>query len=209
MHQKKSPSLNDGLVHKRNRGYLPHWEKELATYFVTFRLSDSLPESVLREISKHKEMIKAARISGRDLLSIESDIEHRLSTKRIESFLDSGRGRCELVQPRIADVVLRSLQHWDGTRYDLLAWCVMPNHVHIVFRAFCGERLDAIVKSWKSFSARRVNSLLARTGAFWQREYYDHLIRDEDELEKAIEYTLMNPLRAGLKNWPWVGEKQL
>lgn len=93
---------------------------------------------------------------------------------------------------------------WDGKRYRLVAWCVMPNHVHVVCKLLPGQELSSVLKSWKSYTAKKSDEILGRSGAFWQREYYDRLIRDEDEFERAIRYVVSNPARAGLKNWKWV-----
>ena len=162
---------------------------------------------VLTKFKRHKAMIETARQSGRELLPVEKVAARELSAKRIEVYLDAGCGTCAFGHSGVADLVTDTLKHWDAAKYDLLAWCVMPNHVHVVFRLFAGERLESIVRSWKSFIGRRANAMLGRTGTFWQREYYDRLIRSEEELERAIEYVLQNPIRAGLKNWRWVGEK--
>ena len=80
----------------------------------------------------------------------------------------------------------------------------MPNHVHVVVRLLPGQALAAVVHSWKSFTAKRANTILGLHGTFWQREYYDHLIRNEDELERATGYVAANPEKAKLKNWKWV-----
>ena len=80
----------------------------------------------------------------------------------------------------------------------------MPNHVHVVFQPKEPNKLAEILHSWKSYSAQRANMILSRRGALWQREYYDHLIRDGKQLDRAIRYTAENPLKANLKNWPWV-----
>jgi hypothetical protein len=81
----------------------------------------------------------------------------------------------------------------------------MPNHVHIVFRAFPEHSLAEVMHSWKSFTAKECNKLLGRTGEFWQRESFDRIVRDELEFEKRVRYTLDNPVAAGLANWKWVG----
>lgn len=162
----------------RDRGYLPHWEKDEATYFITFRLYDSLPEGVGRK-----------------------------SARAAHEALDHCYGSCHLRDPRVADAVQESIHFLDGTRYRLLAWCVMPNHVHVVFRILPGYDLKRIMHSLLSFTANRANKLLGRTGTFWQREYYDHMVRNEEELGRAIRYVLENPTKAGLVNWPWVGSE--
>jgi len=123
---------------------------------------------------------------------------------RIEEYLDAGAGSCYLDKPAIAEKVVDALQHFEGVRYRLFAWCVMPNHVHVVFRPEPGHTLATIVHGWKSYSAQEANRLLQRTGAFWQREYYDHLVRDEGDFRRVMRYVLENPKKAGLREWPWV-----
>lgn len=102
-------------------------------------------------------------------------------------------------------MVANAIEHLNGKDYRLLAWVVMPNHVHLVFKLLPGRSLSRTLHSLKSFTAKKVNTLLGRNGALWQREYYDRLIRDEAELERAIEYVRENPLKAGLTDWKWVG----
>jgi len=100
--------------------------------------------------------------------------------------------------------VVDTLKLFDSQRYELLAWCVMPNHVHVVLQLFPGVQLSTVVHSWKSFTAKQANRILNRSGTFWQREYYDRLMRDGNELDRAIAYVANNPIRAGLKDWPFV-----
>jgi len=194
-----------GSVQIRDRGHLPHWEKEGATYFGTFRLADSLPSSVLDRIkSERQALVRTANQLHRALSADERRKLQRLSTPIIEKSLDSGFGACRLAQSSIADEVANALQHFDEQRYRLFAWCIMPNHVHVVFKAFPGHTLAEIVHSWKSFTAKRANLILGLHGAFWQREYYDHLVRDEGELGRAIRYVAQNPEKANLRQWKWV-----
>ena len=80
----------------------------------------------------------------------------------------------------------------------------MPNHVHVVFRQLADHTLAGIVHGWKSYTAKEANRLLRRTGVFWQREYYDHLVRDEADFRRIVRYVLENPKEAGLRDWPWV-----
>ena len=128
--------------------------------------------------------------------------------------LDRGLGECWLKDPRVARLVVTALRYFDKKRYNLDAWCVMPNHVHVVVRPIAPSDsalylLGSIVHSWKSYTAKQANKILRRSGEFWQREYYDHLIRDEEEFWHFIEYTLENPVKAGLcrrwEEWPWSG----
>jgi REP element-mobilizing transposase RayT len=193
-----------GGVEIRTRGRMPHWDKDGGLYFVTFHLADSLPESVREEIRKRRQLLEAVRSSCRKLLKVEEDTLKKTSTKAIEHWLDAGHGSCALRDSRVAENVASALKFWDGKRYRLLAWCVMPNHVHVLFRMLPGERLAAIVGSWKSFTAKEANRILGRSGTFWQREYWDTLIRNEEHLDRAVAYIEANPERAGLANWRWV-----
>ena len=92
--------------------------------------------------------------------------------------------------------------HFDGERYRMLAWCVMPNHVHAVLEPIKGNRLGTIVQTWKSFSAKKANSVLDRSGPFWHKDYFDRFIRDEGHLARTVEYVERNPVKAGLASTP-------
>ncbi len=100
-------------------------------------------------------------------------------------------------------MVASAIRHFDGQRYRLYAWCVMPNHVHAVLEPLGAWKLAQILHSWKSFTAHEANRLLKRSGEFWQREYYDRMLRDGREFLRAVEYVGNNPLKAGLRDWPW------
>jgi REP element-mobilizing transposase RayT len=194
-----------GEVIIRNRGRLPHWEKESGTYFITFRLSDSLPRVVLDRIEFEKRnIVRTASQLGRDLSPDERRRISVLSSARVERYLDSGAGACYLRKPEIATLVRNALYHFEERRYRLFAWCVMPNHVHVVARFFPGNSLSAVLHSWKSNTAKRAKDLLEIAGSFWQREYYDHLLGSEAEFERAAAYVVANPQKAGLDNWLWV-----
>jgi len=193
-------------VNIRQGAYLPHWTTEGATYAVTFRLADSLPQKVLESwLSERENIVKTAQQRGRPLSEQEEKRLQRLHSEKVERYLDAGHGACWMKDERIAEIVAKALKHFDGDRYDLLAWCVMPNHVHMVVRSRPENELPDILHSWKSFSAKEANKVLGRRGEFWQPEYYDHLIRDEKDFAHSMEYVLSNPEAAGLKGWKWVG----
>ncbi len=120
----------------------------------------------------------------------------------LDEALHRNRGAAYLVDERIASIVRATFAHFDGVRYRLLAWCVMPTHVHVVIKAFCD--LSTIVQSWKSFTAKEANRVLGRTGVFWAREYFDRIVRNEEDLSRTIAYVVENPTRAGLGAWEWV-----
>lgn len=112
--------------------------------------------------------------------------------QRIEHCLDAGHGACVLRRPKITQIVIAAWNYFDGNRYDLHAWVVMPNHVHVLI-AMRETSLSDIVHGWKSYTARRINQVLGRTGKFWQEDYWDRYIRNESHYAAAVEYILNNP----------------
>ncbi|MBI2682448.1 MAG: transposase [Acidobacteriales bacterium] len=193
-----------GSVTIRDRGRLPHWEMERGTYFVTFRLADSLPQALLQTwLAEREDLSQRTMAGGRALSAAEISRLDRLHQSKIEKYLDSGVGNCELARAEAAEIVAAALQRFDEARYRLFAWCIMPNHVHAVFKLRPAWELATIIHSWKSYSAKAINRRLHRRGTLWQREYYDHLVRDQDELWQTIRYVLRNPEKAGLRDWRW------
>ena len=190
----------------RQGAYLPHRTKRNAIYSVTFRLEDSIPADVLRswEIER-RSIVENAQQMKRPLTEHERARLQRLYSEKIEKYLNAGHGSCWMNRANIAAMVQDQLKHFAGTRYHLLAWSVMPNHVHAILQPFAGFELPAILHSWKSYTANQANKSLGREGTFWQPEYYDHLIRDEADLEAAVDYVWLNPDRAGLEDWRWRG----
>jgi type I restriction enzyme R subunit/putative DNA methylase len=106
-------------------------------------------------------------------------------------------------------MVVNAMKYFDGDRYHLDTWCVMPNHVHSIVEPIGGWKLANVLHSWKSYTSTEANRILTRKGNFWQREYYDRLIRNQKELQFYRNYTLTNPISAGLctrwQDWPWSG----
>jgi len=158
------------------RGYLPHVKAEGATYFVTFRLADSLPQDVLD--------------SWRDLPEIER-------AREAERYLDRGAGECLLVRPELAEWVIQALHHHED-RYTLHEYVVMPNHVHLLLTPLGEYALSDILHSIKSWTAHRINQQLDRGGAIWQRESFDRVVRDDDEMRALAAYIRRNPVKARL-----------
>ena len=121
--------------------------------------------------------------------------------------LDLGAGSCILRDPACAHILEDVLLHADGERYRLIAWCVMPNHVHVVFEQMAGHLLGDVVQAWKSISAHRINKALRRSGVLWRREYFDRYMRDDGHLIATIKYVEGNPVKAGLTQepgeWPY------
>ena len=148
---------------------------------------------------------------GRDTVEPRSelDIAAKLDISKVaaESEPQLTRGSCVLQQAAIAKIVQRALLHFHGQRYILLAWCIMPNHVHLVLAPLEEHTLSRILHSIKSYTANRINNILGRRGPLWERESFDHLIRTPEHLQAFCEYVEQNPVKAGLcenpENWPF------
>ena len=199
------------------RGYLPHVKREGARYFVTFRLADSLPKEVLLKIQGERAERLSQFYARQDAMKklgtaapgpgALADIE-RDYHRKLEQYLDQGRGACWLRRPDIAEVVANALQYFVGERYQLSAWIVMPNHVHVVLWPMANHTLSGITQSWKRFTAREANQRLSRTGqVFWQPEVFDHWIRNDVEHARCCRYVVNNPVKARLcptpEDWRW------
>lgn len=183
----------------RTRGYIPHWELDGATYSITFRLCDSIPRDVIAEIYDAKQTLERGLAYGTRTLADWKEIEQRL-----DAALDRHEGSASMRDKRVAEIVARTLTYFDEDRYNLYAWCVMPNHVHAVVQPAGVWSLARILHSWKSYSSKEANTALRREGRFWQREYFDRIIRDDEDLEQTVAYVLANPLKSGLEDWPFV-----
>jgi REP element-mobilizing transposase RayT len=208
---------DDNHMRKRRGAYLPHWTRDGGWYAVTFRLWDSLPQNVLKSWTFEREnIVKTAEQLKRPLSRLEEQRLAHLYSERVERYLDASHGSCYMNDERVAELVQSAVLHFDEKRYSLAAWCVMPNHVHVVVKPFAALKntagtavpaweLSDTLHSWKSFTSKEANKLLRRSGDFWQAEYYDHLIRDHADFRHAVRYVLNNPINAELKNWKWVG----
>jgi REP element-mobilizing transposase RayT len=171
------------------RGYLPHRDEPGLSQFITFRLADSFPQT--------------ERKKWEHLWQIEDALERG---KCLQSYLDTGSGECHLSEPNVALIVENALLHFNDIEYELQAWCVMPNHVHALFKTK-DMPMPKIVRQWKRFSGYHANRWLGRTGAFWQADYWDTFMRNSTQEKATIRYIEGNPARARLtldpKNWPW------
>ena len=210
-----SPARDEGIlpaqqkpestIDKRQGRYLPHWSQEGATYAITFRLADAVSvETSEAWRRQRREVIDRAQRRGTESYADRVEL-HRLHSETIESFLDAGHGECLLRDPQLAQIVQHALRHFDGERYQLIAWAVMPNHVHAIVKPLPGCELPDIVHSWKSFTAKEINRQLGRQGSLWMEEHYDHLIRDENDFRNQVAYVVADPEKAGLQDWKWCG----
>jgi REP element-mobilizing transposase RayT len=191
--------LREDLPLSVSMRHMPHWRQPGATYFVTFRLADALPQNRILELQQIKEEWERSFPAPRSNEELERLA--RMVFERVENWLDQGSGDCLLREQPCAKIVADSLRHFHGSRYELGCIVVMPNHVHVIVRplGLDDDDLNAILKSWKSFTARRINEMLGRAGPLWQEESYDRIIRDPEHLWRTIQYLGRNPWKAGLQ----------
>ncbi len=194
-----------------DRQYLPHIESTDLVQHVCFRLEDSLPRQVVEQMEA-------------ELMCLPPLLRSPEQEKRVNAYLDAGHGSCILRDPVIAELVRSTLLHFYGDRYTLYAWCIMPNHVHVLFQPYAGWTMSKIVASWKSFTGRRISAhrkeLLASraglepggsgfgaVGHVWQRGYFDRFMRDSGHFANTVNYIHMNPVNARLvqkpEDWPF------
>lgn len=159
-----------------SRGYLPHFDSPETIQHIVVRTADSLPAYV--EAARGEDSRRRAGIA--------------------DEALDRGLGARPLAYARAAGIVENALLHFDGARYRVLAWCIMPNHAHVLIEQMEGFALPDIVRSWKTFTSARINALNGQRGAFWARDYFDRFMRDEAQLGQTIAYVENNPVKAGL-----------
>jgi REP element-mobilizing transposase RayT len=196
-----NPSLPKGW---HSRGYLPHFDTT-AIQHVTLHLADSLPKEVLDRITKELDALPEA----------ERDAEKR---KRLDARIDAGHGWCILREPEIARMAQGALHYFAAERYRLLAWVIMPNHMHVLFQPLNGWSLAKIVASWKKFTARGINDWRttqerqspdwpSSSLPIWHPEYWDRYMRDEHHFQQTVHYIHQNPVKAGLtakaQEWLW------
>lgn len=181
----------------RQHHVLPHWEQNEVTYFVTFRLADSIPQSKLGQWKAEREAWMAIHPPP-----WTSDIEeeyHQRFSKTIEHWLDQGYGACPLREPECARIVDSALNFFEDNRSIRHASVVMPNHIHILFTPIKGHRLSDILHSWKSFTANKINPKFDTQGTLWQRTYFDRIVRSSEHFENCVRYIRRNPEKAALK----------
>jgi len=185
--------LPDSFAGWHERGYLPHRDEPGLTQFITFHLADAFPKSL--------------RAEWLAVLALENKTVKR---RQLEAYLDKGRGACHLSVPALAELVQQAFLHKHSTCYELKAWCVMPNHVHVLFKT--GDTpMSAIIKEWKRYTGREGNRLLGCKGAFWVEDYWDTFMRDAEHEQKAIRYIENNPVKACFirepSEWLWSSAK--
>lgn len=197
-----SPYSGDEAVH-RHRLNLPHWRQWNRTYFITTRLADAVPLPVIEGWKAQRSLWLTHHglppAGSPDDLSETMRTEfHREFTARFHELLDAGHGECLLAQPPIAEILAALLKSGHGTVYQIDAWVIMPNHIHVLVEPLEKHTLGSILQRWKGASARMINQTLGRSGSLWQAETFDHIVRSEAQLDHYRRYIAGNPGKAGL-----------
>jgi REP element-mobilizing transposase RayT len=181
---------------RHTKNWLPHWQQEGAVYFVTFRLADAVPQSLVKAWESERSIWLGFHPQP---WTVKTELEyHQRFSGTIERWLDAGHGSCLLRRTDCAQSVGNALQHFDGERYAQIAWVVMPNHVHLIFLQCAEWPLETLLHSWKRFTARQINQLIGRSGNLWHRDYFDRLVRDATHFANCVRYLRRNPKKARL-----------
>jgi putative transposase len=179
------------------RHNLPHWQQPGVTYFITYRLADAIPNSLLTRWKKEREIWLSFHPTP-----WTADVEdeyHRRFSSEIERWLDAGHGSCVLRDREVRRVVEEGLQYFEGERHHHFSWVIMPNHVHVLTTLHADCELKNMLFTWKRRSAGEVNRVRGTTGQVWQHEYFDRIIRDGEHFENVVRYIRRNPEKAKLQ----------
>jgi len=206
----KNPDYRE--FYRRN---LPHIQPRGAAFLVNFRLAGSLPTELMERLRMEAEQLEEKLLSIKDQkekLLLRDRQQRKLFGKWDDALHKSQTGPFWLRDERVAQIVADSILYHDGGWFDILAYCIMPNHAHVVLIPYessdtADYSLTKIMHNIKRNSANHANKILGRSGAFWQHENYDYFARDEKELERIIKYVLYNPVKANLvkeqTDWKW------
>jgi REP element-mobilizing transposase RayT len=182
--------------------HLPHWRQEGATYYVTFHLTDALPQAKIRELQAIRREWEAKQPPPRTEAQWESYA--REVTVKAERWIDEGHGRCYFRASEHAKLLADALLHFQDKRYLVSCFTVMPNHCHLVVKPYPGHELEKILQAWKGYVSHQVNLAHNQTGSIWQQESYDRIVRDEEHLYRVIQYIGRNAAKAGIDRRDWV-----
>ena len=181
---------------------LPRWQQEGAVYFVTFRVADAVPHRLRTQWESECEAW--LRVHPKPWSAEVENEYHERFSGAIERWLDAGHGSCILRRHDCAEIVAEALRYFDGRRLARISDVVMPNHVHALFVQNANWPLENLLRSWKSFTSRKINSLLGRDGSLWQRDYFDRLVRDQMHFANCVRYIRKNPAKARLQSGEYI-----
>ena len=187
---------------------LPHWSQSGVVCFISFRTFDSMPSSEIERFhADRRHWLRCHRIDP-DFEDWRSELEelsqteqgefYRTFSKRWHASLDSGWGACLLARPELSKIVSDSMLFFDGNRYELTDFVVMPHHCHLLVAFEDGDQMLAQCENWKRYTARAINQMVGRTGKFWQQDGFDHLVRSVEQFEHFRRYIANNPVKANL-----------
>lgn len=182
----------------KHRHILPHWHQGGVECFVTWRLADSLPQSFIQEWLQQREAWLQQHPQPWTP-DTETAYHERFSERYLER-LDQGHGECILQHAPCADAVEQALRFFDGQRYQLQSFVIMPNHVHVLVRLQQDWPLERVVQNWKERSAKGINAVRNTTGQVWQKGYFDRLVRSAEHHAYISHYITQNPAKAGLRH---------
>lgn len=210
----------DSMLHDHCRGYLPHIEGK-QYQMINFRLYDSVPREV---VERWKEMLSllggpqtsslreaSCLLEQEQTTGLRDTRRHPFSTYKTEAdrllalldkYEDAGYGSCVLKDDKVAKIVHDAIFFYHGKKYNVISWCIMPNHVHVLIEVMKNISLSSILHSWRSFSSNEINKVLNRSGRLWMPEYFDRFIRDNDHFNNVVDYIHNNPVKAGLVDDP-------
>ena len=201
----------DTMLHDHCRGYLPHIENK-QYQMITFRLYDSVPKEVVEGWKETLSLLGGQQTSSlreqqEQTTCLRPPRRHSFSTYKTETdrllalldkYEDAGYGSCVLKNDNVAKIVHDAIFFYHGKKYNVISWCIMPNHVHVLIEVMKNISLSSILHSWRSFSSNEINKVLNRSGRLWMPEYFDRFIRDNDHFNNVVDYIHNNPVKAGL-----------
>ena len=204
-------------IYQRN---LPHWRQPGATYFITFRLGDSVPADVLDEVQRERDTwhrrLAEERAKHGDPIPEEilEDYQAFLvrTCRRLEKVMDTGHGSCLLRDPKTRAVVSDALLFFHKERCEMHGFVVMPNHVHLAVQPLGDWQPEQLLHSWKSYTANQINQLAGRAGSLWQEDTWDRIVRDDAHWFRVMRYIMRNPGIAKLldgESTVWVSNEVL
>jgi len=204
-------------MYKTDQRKLPHIQPAEATFFVTFRLAGSMPVEVIRRLKENYDLVERGILTRNDLTEKERRELVYVEQKRLfaatDEFLDTNpNGPYWLREEAVASIVAEGMKFYDPKYYDLMGYCIMPNHVHMMMKLMPrAPVLFKIMQNLKKYTAVHANKVLGKVGAFWEEESYDHVVRSEEEFYRILNYILRNPVKAGFvkawQHWPFTFTK--
>ncbi len=193
----------DSMLHDHCRGYLPHIEGK-QYQMITFRLYDSVPREVVDGWKETLSLMGSLTSSQREQREPRGHLFSTYKTEAdrllalLDKYEDAGYGSSVLKDDKVAKIVHDAIFFYHGKKYNVISWCIMPNHVHVLIEVMKNISLSSILHSWRSFSSNEINKVLNRSGRLWMPEYFDRFIRDNEHFNNVVNYIHNNPVKAGL-----------